>query len=225
MTQDRSDREAPSRSRSPRIGAELLERFGARTLRLPSGGTVFEQGEAASRAFLVASGQIRMVVTSERGREFTQGYFLPGQTFGEPPLLTGGIYPAAARAVVASSVLHLPRESFLRLLRENPEEHLELTRVLAERLLYKSMMLGELATAEAEHRLAALLGHFRRSQGAPVDHPWRVPFTRQQLADMTGLRVETVIRTIKSMEEKGRLRIQAGRVLWNPAHEPDLLDE
>ena len=204
---------------------ELLDRYGARRIQVPDRGVVLAQGDPATHLFSVVTGRIRMVVTSERGREFTQGFFLPGQTLGEPPLLVAGLYPAAALAMEPSVLLKLPRDAFLRLLRENPDVHLELTRVLARRLLYKSMMLGEMATAEAEHRLSALLGYFRRSQGAPDDRPWRVPFTRQQLGDMTGLRVETVIRTIKSMEEKGRLRIQAGRVLWNPAHEPDLLDE
>jgi CRP-like cAMP-binding protein len=41
-----------------------------------------------------------------------------------------------------------------------------------------------------------------------------VPFTRQQLADMTGLRVETVVRSIKAMEHKGVLEIEDGKILW-----------
>lgn len=225
MTRDHSLPPGRRRSSVAAIPAALLELHGARRLLIPAQGTIFAQGEAAAHLFLVVSGRVRMVVTSERGREFTQGFFQAGETFGEPPLLIGGAYPASAVAVEESVVLKCPRAAFLDLLRENPEAHLALTRVLAQRLVYKSMMLGELATAEAEHRISALLGYFRRSQGAPDDRPWRVPFTRQQLADMTGLRVETVIRTIKAMEEKGRLRIQAGRVLWNPAQEPDRLED
>jgi CRP-like cAMP-binding protein len=36
--------------------------------------------------------------------------------------------------------------------------------------------------------------------------------TRQQLANMTGLRVETVIRTIKQMEKDEKLSIVRGKV-------------
>lgn len=39
-----------------------------------------------------------------------------------------------------------------------------------------------------------------------------VKLTRQQIADMTGLRVETVIRSIRQMEEKGELVIDKGKV-------------
>lgn len=36
---------------------------------------------------------------------------------------------------------------------------------------------------------------------------FEVPLTRQQLASMTGLRVETVIRTIKKMEQQNIVKI------------------
>jgi CRP-like cAMP-binding protein len=39
-----------------------------------------------------------------------------------------------------------------------------------------------------------------------------IPFTRQQLADMTGLRVETVIRTVKKMEKDGKLKIEGHKI-------------
>lgn len=39
-----------------------------------------------------------------------------------------------------------------------------------------------------------------------------VPLTRQQLASMTGLRVETVIRTIKNIEKQEHLKIVGGKI-------------
>jgi len=39
-----------------------------------------------------------------------------------------------------------------------------------------------------------------------------VEITRQQIADLTGLRVETVIRSIKSLERKGELSIVKRKV-------------
>ena len=39
-----------------------------------------------------------------------------------------------------------------------------------------------------------------------------IPFTRQQLADMTGLRVETVIRAVKKMEKEGKLSLEGHKI-------------
>jgi len=92
--------------------------------------------------------------------------------------------------------------------------HLQLTKVLSGRLVYKSMMLAEIAVEEAEHRLTRLIEYLRDTSCDAGAERFRVPLTRQQLADMTGLRVETVVRTIKAMEQKGVLRIVDGKVLW-----------
>lgn len=225
MTSDSKRPPRPSADTPESIPVDLLERYGARLVRFDRDAVVFDQGDPAGHFLQVATGRVQMVVTSERGRAFTQGYFDAGQSFGEPPLFSGTAYPASAVAVEESTVWKCPGAAFFRLLAEHADVHLAVTRSLARRLVYKSMMLAELAVEEAQHRLVALIRYFRVSSGAPADRAWRVPYTRQQLADMTGLRVETVIRTIRAMEEKGLLRIQAGRILWDPAREPELLDE
>ncbi len=225
MTSEPKRPPRPSADMPESIPVDLLERYGARLVRFDRDAVVFDQGDPAGHFFQVATGRVQMVVTSERGRAFTQGYFDAGQSFGEPPLFSGTAYPASAVAVEESAVWKCPGAAFFRLLAEHADVHLAVTRSLARRLVYKSMMLAELAVEEAQHRLVALIRYFRVSSGAPADRAWRVPYTRQQLADMTGLRVETVIRTIRAMEEKGLLRIQAGRILWDPAREPELLDE
>lgn len=198
------------------LSDDLLKAHGARLVRVRRGGELFAQGDPAEHFYIVRSGRVRMVVLNDRGREFTQGFFGPGESFGEPPFFTTGRYPASAEAVEESTVWRCPRPGFLALLREHPDTHLAVTTALSRRLIYKSMMLGEIAVEEAEHRLATLIHYFLRAQGT-TGAEWKVPFTRQQLADMTGLRVETVIRTIKAMESRGALSIVRGRIVWKDA--------
>lgn len=215
MTPERTRTSPKGRSLETGIVSEdLLKRYGATLVAAGAGDAIFEQGDRATHFFVVRTGRIRMVSTSEKGREFTQGWFDPGQSFGEPPFFDEVDYPAAALAEVDSTVWRCARESFLKLLREHPEVHLKLTRALSRRLVYKALMLGEIAIEEAEHRLATLFRYLRELKpGESAEY--RVPFTRQQLADMTGLRVETVIRTVKIMESKRVLRIVGGRIVWN----------
>jgi CRP-like cAMP-binding protein len=197
----------------PTIADEVWRRHGATLVRLARGQTLFEQGAEAASFYQVQHGNVKMVSATEGGREFVQGMFGDGQTLGEPPFFAEAAYPASAVAVDPSTVWSCRRASFLTLLAANPDVHLELTRALSERLIYKSMMLAEIAVEEAEHRLVTLIEYFRSTQ-APVGGPYRVTLTRQQLADMTGLRVETVVRTVKAMEQKGLLRIEEGKVIW-----------
>ncbi len=197
------------------IPDDLFQHYGARVVELARGETLFDQGTTANSFYQVRTGKLKMVSYNEQGREFVQGLFTEGQSFGEPPFFNDLPYPAAAVAVEDSTVWKCGREAFLRLLAEHPDIHLGLTKVLSGRLIYKSMMLAEIAVEEAEHRLSTLIEYFRGGPPAKGAVPYRVPFTRQQLADMTGLRVETVVRSIKSLEHKGVLEIEDGKIVWH----------
>ena len=198
----------------PMIPDETWRHHGATLVRLARGETLFEQGAPAESFYQVQHGQVKMVSATEQGREFVQGLFTDGQSLGEPPFFAEAMYPASAVAVEPSTAWCCRRTQFLALLTAHPDIHLQLTRALSERLIYKSMMLAEIAVEEAEHRLATLIEYFRSTEAPLPGLPYRVRLTRQQLADMTGLRVETVVRTVKVMEQKGLLRIEEGKVIW-----------
>ena len=85
--------------------------------------------------------------------------------------------------------------------------------MLSERLFYKAMMLEEVANENGEHRLCVLLDHLEKKKNN--DHK-SINITKQQLADMSGLRVETVIRIMKRMEEKGEIETRRGKIFLTP---------
>lgn len=195
------------------LTTELLMRYGAEALTLEKGTMLFSQGDPADYFWQVARGKVKMSHYSEQGREFIQGYFIAGQSFGEPPFFAHVRYPASAYAVEDSIVWRIGRDALMKLLKDHFDIHMWLVETLSERLIYKSMMLSEVAIEEAEHRLRSLIRHLARER-KDAEGDFIVPLTRQQLADMTGLRVETVIRTIKNLEIKGYLTIRKRRIVW-----------
>jgi CRP-like cAMP-binding protein len=197
------------------IPESILKKYKAKLVKFKKNEILFQAGDAATNFFIVKSGQVKMATYNREGREFVQGYFVDGQSFGEPPFFNHIPYPSSGVAVVDSEVWKCPYSSFMKLLRENFEIHLKVTEVLSGRLVYKSIMLSELAGEEADHRLTTLIEYFRKENGVSLTEAYKVPYTRQQLADMTGLRVETVIRCIKGMEQKGLLTLTGdGKILW-----------
>lgn len=194
------------------LTTELLMQHGAEALSLAKGTMLFNQGDKAEYFWQVARGKVKMSRYSEGGREFVQGYFSEGQSFGEPPFFAKSTYPAAAFVVEDAIVWRIGRAAIMKLLKERFDIHVWLVEALSERLIYKSMMLSEVAIEEAEHRLRSLITYLAREHDPASDYI--VMLTRQQLADMTGLRVETVIRTIKHLESKGYLTIRKRRVVW-----------
>ncbi|SNZ00873.1 Crp/Fnr family transcriptional regulator [Flagellimonas pacifica] len=196
------------------ISEELLKKYRAVEVHLKKKEVLFNVGVNARYFFQVSTGKIKMNNFNEDGKEFIQGIFPPGSSFGEPPLFAELKYPAQAEAVEESSVWRLEKESFFKLLRENPETHLKLTKVLAGRLHYKATMVAEISTESPEHRLLKLIDYFKTHiHKIPEEEEYLVELSRQQMADLTGLRVETVIRTIKSLEKKGVVQLKSHKIL------------
>jgi CRP/FNR family transcriptional regulator, cyclic AMP receptor protein len=173
---------------------------------------LFSEGEKANDFFQVQEGQVRMYILNDEGQEFTQGVFQSSESFGEPALLGDFPYPSSAISVMDGKVWRLPKADFIQLLKENFELHLKLDHVLCQRLQYKSMILTEVSAHAPEHRLTTIMRYLKSKMETKEIGKTLIPYTRQQLADMTGLRVETVIRTVKKMEEKGKLTIEGGKI-------------
>ncbi|MET0945723.1 MAG: Crp/Fnr family transcriptional regulator [Flavobacterium sp.] len=190
------------------IAPELLEKYGALKKSFDKNDIIFEEGNLPTHYYQIISGEVKMSNYNDDGREFIQGIFYKEQSFGEPPLFLNQNYPANAITVDNSEILLLPKNNFLKLLEENPAISLKIIENLAQRLYYKSVMAAEMSTQEPEHRVLKLIDHgiayFNFKKDA---NGYLINFTRQQIGDLTGLRVETVIRTIKALEKKGLLKI------------------
>lgn len=190
------------------IDEKLLIQFGARLATFDKGETLFSQGDFPRYYFQILNGDVKMNNFNDEGKEFVQGFFTTGESFGEPPLFLKDTYPANAEAIVNSKIYLLPKGKFMDLLMANPQIHLSMTTNLARRLYYKSIMASEISSQEPEHRVLKLIDYFKtRIDKTPINTKYKVEITRQQIADLTGLRVETVIRAIKALEKKGELTI------------------
>jgi CRP-like cAMP-binding protein len=190
------------------ITSELLEKYGAVKKSFDKNEIIFEEGNLPTHYYQIISGEVKMSNYNDDGREFIQGIFYKEQSFGEPPLFLNQNYPANAITVDDSEIFLLPKNNFLKLLEENAIVSIKIIENLAQRLYYKSIMAAEMSTQEPEHRVLKLIDHgiayFNFKKDA---NGFLINFTRQQIGDLTGLRVETVIRTIKALEKKGLLKI------------------
>lgn len=191
---------------------DILLHYGGKKVILKKDDFIFQEGDEALFYFELISGSLKMVTYSEDGDEFIQGIFSPGESFGEPPLFAEFKYPSAAVALSPAEIWKLPKENFFRLLKENFELHLALNKILCERLRFKNMILSEISFYDPEHRIKSLLNYLKEKMGKDSEK-FTVPLTRQQIADMSGLRVETVIRTVKTMEEQGKLTLKEHKIL------------
>lgn len=195
------------------IAVTLLEEYGGIIKNYKNGALIFEEGNQPMHYYQIISGEVKMNNYNDEGKEFIQGIFYKNQCFGEPPLFIDQVYPANAIAVIDSELIIITKDKFLELLKNNSDISLKIIKNLSQRLYYKSVMAAEISSQDPEHRVLRLIDYsiaqlnFKKEEAG-----YLINFTRQQIADLTGLRVETVIRAIKSLEKKGDLKIISRKV-------------
>jgi len=192
------------------IPVNILETYNPSIKTFHKDEIIFNESDIAKYYYQLKSGKVKMFNLTEEGKEFTQGFFEKNTSFGEPPLLGAFDYPASAMCLTDCEVYVLERKVFIKLLIAQPEIHLKFTKLLCNRMLYKAKIMKELSIHPPEHRILTLLHHLKDTSN--TEGLYEVKLTRQQISDLTGLRVETVIRAVKHLEKTKKLILKQRKV-------------
>lgn len=175
--------------------------------------TVFTQGDEPRYYYQILQGRVKMNNYNEDGKEFIQGLFTDGESFGEPPLFCEVNYPANAITLQPTRILLIHKSDFYLMLEKETASCFSVLKALSSRLYYKAIMAPDISSNDSEKRILTLLNYLK-TQNNEENKELQVDLTRQQIADMTGLRVETVIRTIKEMEANYLIRLERGKLFF-----------
>lgn len=191
----------------------LLNKIGRRrTLR--AGEPLLWEGEEAVRVANVIDGVLKLSTRTNDGREQILGLAYPSDFLGRP---FGDTTPYGVEALTDADVCVFERKDFDRFAREHPRlEHRLLERTLAEldRTRRWMLLLGRM---NAEQKLATFLLEMTDRLGpvAPLqlDRAERLalPLSRQQIADVLGLTIETVSRQFTRMKAERLIDLPSRR--------------
>jgi len=197
------------------INKELLMRYGAELVCYEKDDFVFEEGMPAEFFYQIVSGQIKLNTYEKDDKEFIYSIRTRRQSFGEPTLFLGVDYLCNAIAMEKTFLYVLSSEAFFLMLKENHHISLKVHKSVSHRLYFKGIMLPDITTQDSERRVMTLLNYLKENWASEVNEAklFTVDLTRQQIGDMTGLRVETVIRTIKKLKSDNKLRIIKGKIV------------
>ena len=187
------------------IDLDLLYTWGAIAKEYKKNDIIISENEVANFYFQVVDGCVRMFNSNDEGKEFTQGYFCNGQSFGEPPLFIEEKYPATAVAFHDCKIVKLSKEKFLRILDEYPSIQKQFLILMAQRIHSKAKTSKDIINQKPEFRIIAFLNAHKKGSDCKIKE--LVPFTRQEIANFTGLRVETVIRAFAKMKVDKKIDI------------------
>jgi CRP/FNR family cyclic AMP-dependent transcriptional regulator len=186
---------------------ELADRL--RWGRYARGDVIFLRGEPGEAMFLIASGTVKLGLSSPDGKEFLLDMLGPGAFFGELALLDGEPRSADAVAVEACQLYVLMRLDFLRYLEQRASVAAGLLAVLSRRLRRDALVLEGAAFLDVPARLGRAILQLSESLGEPqADGSVLIPsrLTQSELAGLVGATRETVNRWLALYERMGWIR-------------------
>lgn len=192
----------------------LLLAWNAEIRNYKAGDIIFREEDLPLYYYQIKQGTIKLNNYTEDGKEFIQNIFSDGHSFGESLLFIERPYPMNAEAIENSFVFRLPKSIFLDLIQSNPETSLNIYKCLAERMYYKYIMFYNLSFQNPLSKLKLLLDYLKSYHDDKAPYSFLIPLTRQQLASLIGLRVETVIRTIKQMERDKIVKLEKRKIYY-----------
>jgi len=176
---------------------------------------IFHQGDIGDSLQILASGAVKIVLPSAEGEEAIIATLRRGDFFGELALLDGTPRSATATASEASETLSLPRETFLRMLDQDPQLTQALLSGLATELRRLTGHVAELHFLDLAGRLATRLVRLAREDDGQatgrVELDW--PYTQSDLAAMIGATRQSVNKLLSTLLDEGLVAIERDRLV------------
>ena len=171
------------------------------TMAYPPNSEIFGENEPADYLYKVLSGTVRTYKILSDGRRQVGGFYLPGDIFG---LEFADEHTLSAEAVSDTKVLVVKRSALSALAGRDPSVAQQLF-ALTGRELHRVQDRTLLLIKNARERVASFL--LEMADRASKNNTIELPMSRQDIADYLGLTIETVSRTLTSLETASAIEV------------------
>lgn len=170
--------------------------------RLAKGQVLFSTGEPSEHLFVVVTGRVKVLVSSERGETLVLAVVGPGEALGELSVLDGHARSAGAEALDDVELLCVPAEALRRLLERSSAVCLAVAEELAGRLRHLTGSAADLVFLDLPRRLAKLL----------VSREEQVEMPQAEVAALLGVTRSSLNRSLSGFQRRGWVEVTRGRV-------------
>ncbi len=182
--------------------------------RYPKGALIFSEDEEAKGFFVVISGKVKIYKLSPEGKEQILHIISPGQTFAEAALFGDSTYPAFAESLVETRVRYFPKESFVNLIRKNPQISLNMIASLSHWLRKFVALVEELSLKDVSARLSKYLINLSIQSGRSSDRgiEFELDINKSQLASQLGTISETLSRALRKLRDRKIIEVEGKKI-------------
>ncbi len=205
-------RHAATADHLPSAAAEHLRRGGVE-LRCKKGELLFRQGSPARGVYFLVSGKVKSFQEQKGGQRRINYVYSEGDILGYCPLFTNGIHRCSIEALEPCVFQYLPKDAFNSLISESPFFAQFMLRALSLEFSAWANFQAAFDANPARVRLALALLILHEKFRLPGNKTAVINFTRTDLADYVGASLETVVRLLRELKERGIVHVRGRRIL------------
>lgn len=191
-------------------------------LRHAQGEWVFRMGQPSCGIYCVAAGVVGLRKLHVNGVGVMLELAYPGDLIGVPAFLGNAAHRTGAEALTDVRLCRLPASELRRLIGEFPSLYPQLVRVCLDALdASQEAMLQAAAMSNRDrlfHLLKRLLEHCGSADGG--QSRVRLPVSRDDIAEMLGVRQETLSRLLKRLSDENLIEISGRHCRLLPGGHP-----
>jgi CRP-like cAMP-binding protein len=166
---------------------------------------VYFEGDPGMNLYLVATGKVKLMRHALSGREVLLDILQAGEYFGQLSITSQQGYSETAIAQTDCCILQISARNFEKVLSRYPDVTIKVLKAVGQRLEESQEIIKQLSVYTIEQRIAATLIRLAMKLGEHQQTGTliQLPFSRQDLAAMTGTTVETVSRMMSRFAAEG----------------------
>jgi CRP/FNR family cyclic AMP-dependent transcriptional regulator len=177
---------------------------------------IYLRGDAGTAFYVIASGKVKIALTSPDGKELILRRLGPGGFHGELALLDDEPRSADAIATEHSMLLVLQRDAFRQFLADHPAVATKLLGTVSQYLRRNAELIQDATFLDVPARLARILLELATEPGASELPPPGaiIPDRMKQgeLAALVGATRESINKWLGSFEKQGLIRYDKGQI-------------
>jgi len=177
--------------------------------KIEKGEILLSEGGRSEYMYFMVSGALKVYKRSANGKEQILNIATGGESLNDVSTFDGGMSSASMLAMTPVRLFAVKIKDMEKLFRENPKVARNVAGVLASRVRRDSSLVEVLSFGHVTSRLAGLI----LKQAAATGENRLPHFTQQDLAAMVGSSRVVVNRSLRTMEERGAIRLERRRIV------------
>ncbi len=171
---------------------------------------IYEEGNRSKYVFLILEGAVKSYKLNEQGKTLTTSIYKEDDFFGYTSFSNNIPYPDTAETIKPTKVVGVKKEKLITLLNNNHKVVLDLVDLLADNLKEIKDQLLDMAYSSVHKKTSATLLKFAEKINYKSDDIIKV--SRQDLANVAGISLETLIRSISKLKKEGIVEVDGRNI-------------